>query len=491
MSLLRIAGSDYEALKRHLFRPDRDEYGAVILAGYSYEGDAPIFLAREVHLLDEKEFTPGEFGYRQIAPHVLARLGNRAAEGELALLTCHSHPGAMDRNQLSRPDLEAHKRVFPHLLDIVNGGAVGGIAFGERSAAGEIWTRDKKPHDLDHVAIVGSRADQLFPSPKHDADTDLRFDRQARMFGAEGQAKLRNATVAVIGVGGGGSMVIEQLAHLGVGGILAVDYDVVKTHNLSRVMGATQADVDQGRKKVNVAKDLVQRIDPAIHFSAIDGDLAEADVANRVAAADFIFLCTDTITSRLVANAITHAYFVPMIQIGAKVDLVRDGEIESIYVAVRPVLPGSGCLACAGLIDPAALQNEAATDEERQAQNYLNLPDVIDPSVVTLNGVAASMATNLMLMHLVGLADDEYLDHRLFDAKTGNWLSLKVNKNPDCRWCGSQERSNLGLGSAARLPVKIGQTTSSPPPNLSWPVRIVRRIARRIGWPKGMSREKK
>jgi len=463
MSALRISGKDYAALNRHLFRPDRDEYGAVILAGRSDVRELPTFLAREVHLLDETEFTAGEYGYRQIAPHVLAKLGNRAAEQKLSLFTCHSHPTATDRNRLSVPDLEAHERVFPHLLDIVDGGAVGGITFGLESAAGEIWAPDAEPQALSHVDIVGASSDQLFPDPRHDVETDLRFDRQARMFGAEGQAKLRNSTIAVIGAGGGGSMVIEQLAHLGVGRLLAVDYDVVKTHNLSRVMGATPEDATHGRKKVDVARDLVSRIDPTIDFQGIDGDLADGPVAQRVASADFIFLCTDTITSRLVANAIVHAHFIPMIQIGAKVDLLNKGAIESIYVAVRPVFPGRGCLACAGLIDPTALQREAATDEERQAQNYLNLPEVIDPSVVTLNGVAASVATNLMLMNIVGLADDEYLDHRLFDAQTGNWLSLKVQSDLGCRWCGSNDKSAFGLGSSAWLPVRIGEPDPPAP----------------------------
>lgn len=457
MNSLLLTGSDYSALHEHLFRPDRDEYGAVVLAGRLEKSAGTGFLGRELHLLDETEFTPGEFGYRQIAPHVLARLGNHAAEEKLSLFTCHSHPGAIDHNQLSGPDLEAHRRVFPHLLDIVDGGAVGGIAFGEDSAAGELWSPGLKPQELDCVEVIGPELRKLFASPRLKIDASPRFDRQARMFGAEGQAKLRNATVAVIGAGGGGSMVIEQIAHLGVGSLIAVDYDVVETHNLSRIMGATQQDADENRKKVDVARDLVERIDPTIDFDAIDGDLADAEVARRVADADFIFLCTDTITSRLVANALAHSRFVPVVQIGAKVDLVPGRSIESIYVAVRPVFPGRGCLACAGLIDPATLQREAATDEERRAQNYLDLPDVVDPSVVTLNGVAASVATNLMLMTLVGLATDESLAHRLFDARTGNWLALEAKADPDCQWCGRGAHSSFAMGSSAWLPVRVHQ----------------------------------
>jgi hypothetical protein len=205
-------------------------------------------------------------------------------------------------------------------------------------------------------------------------------------------------TVGIVGLGGGGSMVAEQIAHLGVGRIVAIDFDVVRTHNLSRIVGATGGDARRRRKKVAVAEALVARIDPTIDFEAVDGDIADAAVAQRLLECDFIFLATDTITSRLVANAIVQAHFLPMVQIGAKGDLRGDKTIESVYVAVRPVFPGHGCLHCAGLVSPEALQREAASDQERAAQNYLGLTEVIDPSVITLNGVAASAATNVMLM---------------------------------------------------------------------------------------------
>jgi len=187
------------------------------------------------------------------------------------------------------------------------------------------------------------------------------------MFGAAGQALLRRATVGVVGVGGGGSIVVEQLAHLGVGRIVAVDFDTVEPHNLSRIVGARGADAGRSRKKVEVMRRLVRSVDPGIAVEAIAGDIADASVAARLARCDFLFLCTDTIASRLVANAIVHSHHVPMVQVGAKVDMRGDGTMETVYVAVRPVFPKRGCLACASLLDPVALQREAATDEERRA----------------------------------------------------------------------------------------------------------------------------
>jgi hypothetical protein len=277
------------------------------------------------------------------------------------------------------------------------------------------------------------------------------------MFGAAGQVELRHTRVGVVGLGGGGSMICEQLAHLGVGAITGVDFDIVEEHNLSRIVGAVEGDARKTSKKVHVARRLARTIDPTIEFDAIDGDIADWEVAERLTECDFIFLATDSITSRHVANSVVHAYFIPMVQIGAKIDLRPGGELESVYVAVRPVLPRRGCLNCAGLVDPQALQREGASNEERRAQNYLDLPQTIDPSVITLNGIGASAATNTMLMSVVGLAAQALLAHRLFDGRHGDWLALKDQRRDSCPWCGLGERSRFGRGDRAELPVKAAR----------------------------------
>jgi len=460
-----LAQAHADELWAHLFPGDHDEHAAVMLAGAHVRSGRTRLLVRELHLLHADEFTPGEYGYRQLAPAALARLGNRAAAERLALISCHSHPGAGATSvSLSRDDLDGHQRVFPHLLDIVDGQPVVGIALAERAATGEVWTKDAQPEPLAGLRVVGHDLRLLTPgrmTPRA-TNAEARFDRQARMFGADGQAELRKLHVAVVGLGGGGSMISEQLVHLGVGEITAIDYDTVEEHNLSRVVGATADDVRHKRKKVHVAERLAKRIDTGVSFNAVDGDIADDCTATRLLDTDFIFLATDSMTSRHVANAIVHAYLIPMIQVGAKVDLATGGRIESVYVAIRPVFPRRGCLHCAGMVDAEALQFEAASEQERRAQNYLDLPETIDPSVVTLNAIAASTATNTMLMAAVGLAGDGLLDHRLHDARHGSWLPLKAKRNELCPWCGSSERSRFARGGHASLPVRLSPPVPAP-----------------------------
>ena len=252
MNELRISEQDYRRLQDHLFQPDRDEHGAILLAGQRQSREGITLTVRELHILRPDDFPPGEHGYRQLSAAALARLGNRAADEGLALVSAHSHPVSDDRTGLSRDDLDAHERIFSHLLDITDAHAVCGVAFGKRSA-GEVWRRDGQRAPLDRVRVVGSNVRLVSAAPNDVAETqaDLRFDRQVRLFGATGQARLREMHVGVIGVGGGGSILVEQLAKLGVGRLSAVDFDVVKLHNLSRIMGAGIGDCNFFQRNLN------------------------------------------------------------------------------------------------------------------------------------------------------------------------------------------------------------------------------------------------
>jgi hypothetical protein len=454
---LRIPAADHHRLHSHLFPGDGDEHGAILLAGEHHTPRGAILTVRETHLLDPTEFPPGEHGYRQFAPGALARLGNRAAGERLAMVTVHSHPGAGERNALSPDDLAAHRRVFPHLLDITAARSVTGIALGTRSAAGESWHTDGSRSPLDQVKVIGANDLTLTPAPVVGGGGDLaRFDRQILMFGAAGQQRLRGMHVAVLGAGGGGSILIEQLAHLGIGHITAVDPDIVKTHNLSRIIGARDEDARRGVKKVTVAERHVHGIDPAVRFTAIDGDIGDLPVAEQLLRCDHLLLATDTATARLVANAIAQSFLIPLTQVGAKVDVRDDGTIEQIYTAVRPVLPRQGCLSCAGLIDPVLLGREAATPEQRAQQNYLGLEDIPDPSVTTLNAAAAAGALNVLLMSVIGQADQHLTEHQITLTREGRIINPKVTPDLGCRWCGTHTTSRYARANPAMLPCRPG-----------------------------------
>jgi hypothetical protein len=467
MNEMRIAQGDYELLRTHLFPGDHDEHGALLLAGQHARRDGGTLLTvREVHLLAEEEFPPGKYGYRQFAAQALARVANRGEQEGLALVTAHSHPGSNARTGLSPDDLAGHERLFEHLLDITAAETIAGVAFGEQSAAGELWDRTLARSRLDRVRVIGANLQLLHPEPPLAQSASERFNRQVRLFGDIGQARLRGLHVAVIGAGGGGSILIEQLAHLGVGELTIVDHDVVKTHNLSRIIGAEESDAQERVKKVGVAARNVRRIDADIVVHAIDGDISASEIARAVLECDQLFLATDTTTARLVANAIAQSFLIPLIQIGAKVDTNMAGEIEQIYTAVRPVLGRRGCLQCAGLIDPDRLAWEASSPQERANQDYLGAAEVVDPSVTTLNAAAAAGALNAFLMGTIGQAAEDLGEHRITLTREGTSLQPRHMNDPECRWSGIQPTSRYARADISLLPCRPAPAAIPEPTSL-------------------------
>lgn len=129
-------------------------------------------------------------------------------------------------------------------------------------------------------------------------------DRLALVMGREKLAKLHDAHVLVLGVGGVGSNCIEALARGGVGHLSILDRDVVEPSNINRQAVAWRSTI--GRPKVEVMRELIADINPAcevecLHtFLPADGAFALLDRAvERVGHVDFVVDAIDTVTQKL------------------------------------------------------------------------------------------------------------------------------------------------------------------------------------------------
>src|SRR5690349_3153066 len=85
-------------------------------------------------------------------------------------------------------------------------------------------------------------------------EKEHRFDRQIRLFGSAGQERIRAAKVAVIGIGGLGTHVVQQLSLLGVKDLALVDAQEVDTTNLNRYIGVRHDDPIPGTLKVRIGE---------------------------------------------------------------------------------------------------------------------------------------------------------------------------------------------------------------------------------------------
>lgn len=472
---LRIPERLSTALWSHLFRGDGDEHGAVLLCGMAARNREVRLLARELVLArDGIEYVAGTRGYRKlrgdfVTPHIL-----RARDERLVYLAIHNH-GGRDSVGFSGDDWASQQRGYPALLDVTGGIPVGALVIAENAVAGNIWLAADRVISLESTTLVGRSIRRLTAAPSSTSGAAAHmFDRQVRLFGDAGQALLAATTVAIVGVGGVGSLLVEYLARLGVGRIIVIDPDRVDLTNIPRLPHATRFDARsfftvEGRpewlrkigratalRKIDLARRIARRANREVRVEGVAENVADANVAEQLLDCDYIFLAADSMQARLIVNAICAQYLIPGVQIGAKVVADRaTGSIQNVYSVVRPLTPGTTCLMCGGLISPAKLQDEALSEEERHRQRYVDDPSVIAPSVITLNAVGAAHAANDFLMTITGLmesaADGGF---QRFEARKRDVIFEEVPRRTDCSECSESDHSRFARGDARRLPVR-------------------------------------
>ena len=459
-----ITGEQWAVLHGHLFPGDGDEHGAVLGCGIARSPRGTRLLVRDVvTAIDGVDYVEGTRGYRKLTANFVADAIDACAGKGLAYLAVHNH-GGRDRVSFSITDMASHERGYPALLDINGGIPVGALVFANNAVAGDIWTNDGRRHAITHLRVSCRPQLTLTPEPPPAQDVDPTYDRQTRIFGDRGQAILAQSKVAVVGLGGIGSLIAEYLARLGAGELVFIDPDRMHPTNLPRVVGARRSDAvrllqDDARPrwvqalgarvattKVKIAARVARQASRKVRITAVARSVVEADVAALLTDCDHVFLAADSALARRLVNSITHQYLVPNTQVGSKVTVV-DGKIADIFSVSRMSSPGSGCLQCNGLIPAWRLTDEATSEVQRRRQRYVDDDNVHAPSVITLNAVAASRAVDDWLMAIGGLTDPATsADHWVeYHPLTDDVIEHQPAKSPDCSHCGPT-RHALGDG---------------------------------------------
>src|SRR5687767_4964072 len=117
------------------------------------------------------------------------------------------------------------------------------------------------------------------------------FDRQVRLFGQDGQDRIQRAKVAVVGVGGLGTLVVQQLALLGVKSFVLIDPQELDPTNLNRYVGARFDDPIPGTLKVDVGERIIRSIDPGAKIEKVAEQLQSEVAINSIAGVDVVFGC--------------------------------------------------------------------------------------------------------------------------------------------------------------------------------------------------------
>ena len=256
---------------------------------------------------------------------------------------------------------------------------------------------------IDRMWLAGSRF-RLTQADGTALPTILeRFDRNVRAFGPAIQGTLGQLRIVIVGCGGTGSSVAEQLVRLGVRSFLLIDPDVLSDSNVTRVYGSAPADV--GKAKVEVLADHLKRIAPDVKIEAVQSMVTVAATAKRLIPYDLVFGCTDDNAGRLVLSRVPTFLLTPLIDCGVLLSSQEDGTLTGIDGRVTVVAPEHACLLCRGRIDVARAAAEFMDPHERrklQHEGYAPALGQVEPAVVAFTTLVAATAVSEMLERLIG-----------------------------------------------------------------------------------------
>ena len=317
----------------------------------------------------------------------------------------HTHPGAGSSPEPSARDHVVDQQLAD-LFRLRSGSAWYGALVVSKAGSGIGFSgyieTEVEHSDIDRLWITGARL-ALAQNWLHMATpADEIFDRSIRAFGGAIQSALANLRVSVVGCGGTGSAVIEQIVRLGVRNLRLFDPKTLTPSNVTRVYGSTSRDV--GRAKVDIAAEHVARIAPDSAVEVHLAPITHEATARHLTDADVIFGCTDDNAGRLVLSRLATYFMVPVIDCGVVLSSNNAGQIEGIDGRVTVLGPGSPCLVCRGRIDLRRAAAEALPLDEYErlaAEGYAPALPEIEPAVVTYTTQVAASAVSELIERLV------------------------------------------------------------------------------------------
>jgi len=435
---LTLSGDQYTHLKSFLFPGDGKEAVAFLLCGRRAGDRRHRLMVQEVHWIPYEQCpvrTPVRVTWDTDA--IVPVLERATAKG-LTVIKVHSHPTGY--GQFSATDDASDRQLLPMVrgwveADVPHGSVVilpEGDMFGRfMDAAGEF-------HVLTSINVVSDEMLFWYPDSGRSKIPDFAASH-AQAFDQGTIERLQRLSIAVIGVSGTGSPMIEQLMRLGVGELVIVDDDSVEDRNINRIINSTMDDTKHGgRLKVDVIGDAIERSGLGTKVIRLPLNLWNPDVVEAVAQCDIVFGCMDTIDGRYLLNALSTYYTIPYFDIGVRLDAVRNGinkgRIREVCGTINYLMPGRSSLMSRELFSMKDVaiaglrRNDPRAFEQQLKDGYIRGAVGHRPAVISVNMLAASLAVNEFLARLHPFREEP---NTVFASVTFSLASMEIIADPD------------------------------------------------------------
>ena len=396
---LSILEADFQALSAALFSKPGCEGGAYLLCGRSSIENKVRLLVQEVHPVREEDYQVRERLRLSIRSDSYVRVAQRARDRGSSVIFVHSHVAGPPVHS-AQDDAEE-----PRLMAFL-GARIAGVPHGsmvvcaDATAAGRIWT-GAGWEQITPIRILGDRFRFLFAGLPPNVNVSL-FDRQVRAFGENLQQLLAQLHVGIVGAGGTGSAVAEQLTRLGVGTISIFDGERLEASNVTRVYGSRLS--AEGCNKAEILGVHLRALGLGTTVYMYPDHIRRESAARQLRACDVVFGCTDKHLPRALLIQLALRYLIPVFDVGVKITS-KEGLLRGIHGRVTLLLPPEACLWCRGRIDAQrAAQEQKPRDELEQLvrEGYAPELETNAPAVVSFTTAVAAQAVTEFIDRFAG-----------------------------------------------------------------------------------------
>ena len=313
----------------------------------------------------------------------------KAFSDKVGLFHIHMHELTKSFPYFSLIDETSIPKVVESVQSYSKSQVHGMIVLSQQSINAKVLCPNKKKLiKASQVSIVGNDLQLSFPKEKLTNRNANRYSRQS-FLGDNAEDLISRIKVGIVGLSGGGSHIIQQLAHIGFLKYALSDPEKIDDDsNLNRVVGATLEDAKNKVLKFNVSKKVIINLHPKALISG--GPKKWEELIDDFRDCDVIFACLDTVIGRRDLELFCRRYFIPLIDIGMG---IAQGKEETImYGQVQVSAPGQPCFTCNGFLTEESLAIEANNYGQKTKR----------PQVVWSNGVLASTAIGIFIEMLTG-----------------------------------------------------------------------------------------
>ncbi len=398
LSKLTLTEENHQVLRDHLFCGDGRESAALILCTCVRNNEFVHYLTRKLILVPNAECSEREVDFIRWPGNYLESAIDEAEDESLTLLLIHSHPGGF--LEFSGRDNQSDRAAIPCLHQTIECDHGSALMIESGAMRARLYTPKMQLRDIDVIQVVGQDITLCW--------NDGRGSTVQRpvAFTSRMRAELQRMSASVIGVSGIGSIVVEQLARLGFGEIVLVDFDRIEHKNLNRILNSTIADADSNRLKVDCFEDAIHSYRKDASVIKIPKNILDREAILAVASTDVIFSCVDTLEARQICDLIAMRFMIPLFDAGVTIPTRKQGNrlvIGDVCGRIDYVKPGGATLGDRKVYTPERLRAEylASVDKEAHDQelNAGYIKGIFEeaPSVVSLNMRAGAALVNEFL----------------------------------------------------------------------------------------------